>query len=413
MRTRSTTRLAAAIWAATLLLLLADGFLGAPASGTANAADAVSAVVFLLVLVGLTTLGALIAAREPGNAMGWLFVGLALAAALGVVASQYATAALAAGPSPAPAAVLAAALANWLSGPSLYSIFIFVFLVFPNGRPPGPRWRPVLRLAVGSSLTLLLIELFSPGPFVMQFPQVANPLGIAALGDLRGRLEGPVLLLQILLLILAVISLVVRFRQARGDERQQIKWLASGGVAAVAIFASGPIWWSMPGPGDVIWPVLFSLALAVIPVATGIAMLKYRLYAIDILIRRTLVYGVLTGSLLLLYWGGVVLLEGLLRPLTGTSHNELAIVASTLLIAALFTPLRHGIQAFIDRRFYRRKYDAAQTLAAFGTHLRDEVDLAALTGHLITVVDETMQPTAVALWLREAPAGPRPPDQIR
>ena len=215
MRHHPTTRLAAAIWAATLLLLFTDAFLGGPATGATNPADAAAALVFLLVLGGLSSLGALIAAREPANAIGWLFGGLALALELGVVASQYATVAFSAAPAPVPGGAFAAAIANWLTGPSLFSVFIFVFMLFPTGRPPSPRWRPLLRVAVASSAALLLVDVFSPGPFVMQFTQVANPLGIAALGDLRGLLELPLLALQLLLLIAAVVSLVVRFRRTR------------------------------------------------------------------------------------------------------------------------------------------------------------------------------------------------------
>jgi hypothetical protein len=184
-------------------------------------------------------------------------------------------------------------------------------------------------------------------------------------------------------------------------ERQQIKWLAFSGVVFCAVFAAGPFLWALPqSPATAwIWPVLFLAGASTIPVAVGIAILRYRLYDIDLIINRTLVYGSLTAILALVYLGGVVALQGTFRTLTG-QESTLAVVASTLAIAALFNPLRRRIQHFIDRRFYRRKYDAVKTLAAFSAKLRDETDLNALNAELMGVVRETMQPAHASLWLR-------------
>jgi hypothetical protein len=198
-----------------------------------------------------------------------------------------------------------------------------------------------------------------------------------------------------------VISLVVRFRRARGDVRQQIKWFASAAaLTLVWILLFGQA--SLRGLPGVIVALSGLLVIASIPIATGIAILRYRLYDIDLIINRTLVYGSLTVTLVALYFGGIAVLQRAFVLLTG-QQSTLAVVASTLLIAALFTPLRRRIQGFIDRRFYRRKYDAAKTLEAFSTKLRDETDLEALNNDLVGVVRETMQPAHVTLWLRPDP----------
>jgi amino acid transporter len=198
-----------------------------------------------------------------------------------------------------------------------------------------------------------------------------------------------------------VVSLFARFRRARGDERQQIKWFAY--AAALTLF------WTflVEGPPDssrvfeAVTAVVGVFVIPSIPIAAGVAIFRYRLYDIDRIINRTLVYAALTGVLMAVYGGGVVLLQTLFRSLTG-GESTLAIVASTLAIAALFNPLRRGIQDFIDRRFYRRKYDARETLAAFSARLRDETDLETLTGDLVTVVGKTVQPAHVSLWTRPA-----------
>jgi hypothetical protein len=210
----------------------------------------------------------------------------------------------------------------------------------------------------------------------------------------------------------AVISLLVRFRRARGDERQQIKWFTSAAaLSLVWILVFGQA--SLRGLPEVIVALSSLLVIPSIPIATGIAILRYRLYDIDLLINRTLVYGTLTVTLVAVYFGGIVLLQGIgnvvlqvpFRTLTGQADQpQLAIVVSTLVIAALFNPLRRRIQSFIDRRFYRRKYDAAKTLEAFSVKLRDETDLDALSADLVGVVRETMQPAHVSLWLRLDPA---------
>jgi hypothetical protein len=218
-----------------------------------------------------------------------------------------------------------------------------------------------------------------------------NPFGIEGLRDLGVAVATPVFVIGIPTVLLSLTSLVLRFRRSRGEERQQLKWFVYAGVLSV---------------GAVLLPSAASsflqlLVLPLLPVAAGIAILKYRLYDVDIVINRTLVYGALTASLAAVYFGGVTATQVIFRALTGQQEQpQIAIVISTLVIAALFMPLRRRIQGFIDRRFYRRKYDARKTLEAFSAKLRDETDLDALNAALVGVVRETMQPAHVSLWLR-------------
>jgi hypothetical protein len=298
-------------------------------------------------------------------------------------------------------------------------------LLFPDGRLPSRHWRLVAWIAVLAAALTVLGDAFAPGQ-LRTHPYIENPFGVVGvIGSGLTTYEffaaslvlGTALLLMISLI--ALCSLFLRVHRARGDERQQLKWFLYAAVPAVISlspalldamllhFSSNFLLFNTAYNYNVIvsWDFLtYSIYVAVfaaliVPVFTYIAILKYRLYNIDILINRTLVYGSLTATLIALYFGGIVLLQTLFVALTG-QQSTLAVVASTLLIAALFTPLRRRIQSFIDRRFYRRKYDARKTLEAFSAQLRDETDLEALNNDLIGVVRETMQPEHVSLWLR-------------
>jgi hypothetical protein len=273
----------------------------------------------------------------------------------------------------------------------------FFCLLFPDGRPPSHRSRWVGRLALMGGVLLVLGLSLTPGTLdERNYPGVRNPVGVEGAGRL---LEGTTTVgtgLALVALLLAVVSMIVRFRRSIGDERQQLKWVVyAGAVAAggfaLTLFLSGPL-------ANAVFALAF-LAFIGVPVAAGVAILRYRLYEIDLLINRTLVYGTLTAALAMVYVGSVVSLQALFRTLTG-QESQLAVVVSTLAIAALFGPLRRRVQAFIDRRFYRRKYDAAKTLAAFGAKLREETDLETLSDELVAVVRSTMQPAHVSLWLR-------------
>jgi len=293
-------------------------------------------------------------------------------------------------------------------GPAL----TFLLLLFPNGRLPSRRWRPVGWLAVAAMVTLGCGVAFMPGPFP-DYPQIRNPVGLTLLeGSFLAGEGGPLLFLSLVAsIVLSASSMVVRFRRAVGEERQQIKWFAfAAGFAALGWVVNSLAYANVGGTESLFLAVaqlLQLLSLLGIPLAVGIAILKYRLYDIDVIINRTLVYGSLTATLALVYFGCVTATQALFRALTGQQElPQLVVVASTLVIAALFTPLRRRIQSFIDRSFYRSKYDARKTLEDFSVKLRDETDLEALRGDLVEVVSETVQPAHLSLWLRpELPGG--------
>jgi len=284
---------------------------------------------------------------------------------------------------------------SWLWVPGVMLLLVFVPLYFPDGRLVSRRWRWVVRFAVLFSVGDAAIAALSPGE--IQNEGLVNPLGIEALRPFSDLLGALVLAPYFALLFASAASLAVRFRRSGSVERQQIKWLA---LAALAI----PVWFLTNAPivaaSRTLFLVLDAVVVsALIPLAAGVAILRYRLYDIDVIVNRTLVYGSLTASLVLVYLGGVVSLQAALRFLTG-QESTLAVVASTLTIAALFNPLRRRVQSLVDRHFYRSKYDAAKTLAAFGSRLRDETDLDALSGDLVGVASRTVQPEHVSLWLR-------------
>jgi hypothetical protein len=358
-------------------------------------AIAVLAVVFSIV-------GALIASHRPGNPIGWIFCFAALSQGLIIFGEEYATYALLTNPGSLPLGPEASWLKEWIWAPGLGLILVFLPLLFPDGRLPSRRWRWVGWLG---GLSIGLISLGS----ILLWPERGPSL--MGHGGYAEYVVAPVWALVIdfvaipMMLVAgfaAVISLFVRFRRSRGDERQQIKWFASASALTLAfIFA----WEELPNVwGELIEAILALLSILIvpaIPVATGIAILKYRLYDIDRIINRTLVYGSLTVMLALIYFGSVATTQAIFGALTGQEEQpQLAVVVSTLVIAALFMPLRRRIQAFIDRRFYRRKYDARKTLEAFSARLRDETDLEALNDDLVGVVAETMQPAHASLWLR-------------
>jgi hypothetical protein len=281
--------------------------------------------------------------------------------------------------------------------PGVMLLLGFLPLYFPNGRLVSRRWRWVVRLALFSCVTGAALFALSPGEIPVM--GVDNPLGIEALRPVSDLFEPVHLALYFFLWFASAASLVVRFRRSGSLERQQIKWLAFAALAVPVWFlTNAPIEAAVPNLFQVVDALIFS---ALIPVAAGVAILRYRLYDIDVVINRTLVYGSLTAILGVVYFGGVATTQATFRALTDQQQPpQLAIVVSTLVIAALFNPLRRGIQSFIDRRFYRRKYDARKTLEAFSAKLRDETDLEALNAELVGVVRETMQPAHVSMWLR-------------
>jgi hypothetical protein len=352
-----------------------------------------------VIVVVLGTLGALVAARRPEHPVGWLFAGIGLAGAVQLVAGNYAMAARA---DPAlPAGDIAAVAAEELRITGL-GMVAAVMLLFPTGRLPSPRWRPVAWAGAAGLLGHLAAEGLTPGRGE-QLLGYENPFGLEArtgLLRLLGALEG----LFLLAVLAAIGSLVVRFRRARGGERQQLKWFVYTAVVALAVLVAASVALAdlmAHGPlGSILWgatPVALAAAVAV-------AVLRYRLYEIDRLVNRTLVYGLLTVLLGAVYAAGVFAAGRLLDPADGRS--ELAVAASTLAVAALFQPARRRVQELVDRRFDRRRYDGARTVAAFSARMRDELDLDTLSSELLAVVDRTVQPSGMSLWLR--PGSDRP-----
>jgi hypothetical protein len=372
---------------------------------------AVGDLVGFVSFLAFPVVGALIASRHPRNPIGWICLADGLLwMLLGVIDSYYRYGVAKPGSVPFPVAI--GTLANqWLWMPTVGLLGIYLLLLFPDGRLPSRRWRPLAWLSGAAIVLLSVIEGLAPGPLENQ-GGVPNPFGLERFPWL---VDVALVMLPLLpLCILAsALSLVLRYRRSGGEVRQQIKWIAfvasfAGLVYLIVMVSQLFLAPMMVGKGGrlpplPLWFELLStvavLGFAGVPVAIGFAVLKYRLYEIDLIINRTLVYGSLTATLVAAYFGSVVLLQGALRALTGEG-SQLAVVASTLAIAALFNPLRRRIQGFIDRRFYRRKYDARKTLEAFSAKLRDETDLNALNAELVGVVRETMHPAHVGLWLR-------------
>lgn len=402
--TRAASRIAWSIWALSLVVLGLGGVLRFLNSSTPTAGMRESPVFdagFLLLSMAFATVGALIVSRRTGNLIGWVFCALGLSLPLSSAGEEYALYALKTHPGALPGGEAIDWAAGWFGGPILFAMAAFVFLFFPDGRLLSRRWRPAVWANV-AAIVLLLAWHFKPGPIGnLTLVKVVNPFGIAGAGSLLDPLGSVGVFLTLAAAIAGAVSLMLRLRRAGGDERQQLKWFVFAGAIFCAMFAAGPVLWSLPAsPGtDWVWPALFLAGTSTIPAATGIAILKYRLYDIDRIINRTLVYALLTAVLTALYFGGVVFLQGALRTFTG-QESQLAVVASTLAIAALFQPLRRRIQGFIDRRFYRKKYDAEKTLEAFSARLRNEVDLDTLTTDMVSVVQETLQPEHASMWLR-------------
>jgi hypothetical protein len=349
--------------------------------------------------------GALIASRRPRNAIGWILLAEGLLWMFLGMTDYYGLYGVAR-PGSVPFPVGVAGINNFMWVPAVGLLGTYVFLLFPDGMLPSARWRPLAWLSGAVILWVSVGTALAPGP-LQNLGGVQNPFGL--LQPWMMPVFWAALPLLPLCMVASVLSLVLRYRRSRGEERQQIKWIAFAAsfvgllylIAMVCAFifpsgswfqAGSPLWLDLLG-----YAALISFTL--VPIAVGFAVLRYRLYEIDIIINRTLVYGLLTVSLALVYFGGVTGLQRLLAPAVG-QDGQLAIVASTLAIAALFNPLRRRIQELVDRRFYRRKYDARKTLEEFGAKLRDETDLEQLNGELLSVVAATMQPEHVSLWLR-------------
>jgi len=366
--------------------------------------------VFMLPFLAFPLVGALIASRRPKNPIGWICLAVGLLWMLNIMSGGYAIYGLLANPGsvPFPAAI---GLQGELMGPATVGLLgTYLILLFPDGRLPSGRWRPLAWLS-GTILALGSVgNALAPGP-LPDLGGVRNPFGLEGYPWMSGARDAVNLLLSLCMLASAL-SLVLRYRRSGGEVREQIKWIAFA-ASLVALGVSGAVVLGTFAPyaaGEThpLWLGLLedaiTLSFAGVPIAVGFAILKYRLYDIEVIVNRTLVYGTLTAMLAAVYFGGVAMIQSIFRVITGQEEQpQLAVVVSTLVIAALFNPLRRRIQSFIDRRFYRRKYDAAKTLEAFSAKLRDETDLERLGEDLVGVVTETMQPEQVSLLLRPDP----------
>jgi hypothetical protein len=358
--------------------------------------------------------GALIASRRPDNAIGWICLAVGLLWMLIGVSDFYGVYGVAR-PGSVPFPVVVAGINNFMWVPAVGLLGTYLLLLFPDGRLPSSRWRPLAWLS-GTVIVLASVGvMLSPGP-LQDLAGVRNPFGLEGQHWLTSA-GYTVLPLLPLCMLASALSLVLRFRRSRGEERQQIKWIAFAASVVVVVYLIAMVasllspaatWFAGRSPS---WLSLLQtaalLSLSAIPIAVGFAVLRYRLYDIDIIINRALVYVSLTATLALIYVGGVVVVQAMVRAVSG-QESSLAVVVSTLAIAALFVPLRRRVQGFVDRSFYRRKYDARKTLEAFSTTLREETDLDALSRHLVGAVKETMQPTHASLWLRYPDKSKRP-----
>jgi hypothetical protein len=386
-------RLAWGMAALAALVLLAGWALSLAASSLE--ASTLTALV-AAIAIGFAGVGALIASRHPANPIGWLFCAIGVAGSLMSLARGYSEYWLAGEAASTTLGELAAAYGDVSWIPAILPAATFLLLLFPNGRLPSRRWRPVAWCA-GLGIALLFVgDITDPG-LLEDYPELANPYGVDS--PLLELVQALGALLFLVALVGSPLSLVLRYRRAGRLERQQIKWLALAGAVAVATLVIAVVAWDLLGEAVANGAIM--LSIVALPVAAGVAILRYRLYDIDVVINRTLVYGLLTAVLAGAYVASVLLLQLVLSP-----SSDLAIATSTLAVAALFRPARGRIQAGVDRRFYRRRYDAQRTLEAFSARLRDEVELPALTGELAAVVHQTMQPAHVSVWLRAPELGP-------
>jgi hypothetical protein len=411
MTRRATTVTATSLWAVSVILVAVTVLLIAGSRDVQMPAGFDTAgVVETVRYLAATTVGAILAARRPRNPIGWLVLALGISLVIYPFVAMYTATGLFVTPGRLPGVRQIAWIGNWVWVPA-HACTALMLLLFPDGRPPSPRWRPVAWTIGVAGGAALIGAACQPGPLEVVLlvreaevaAQLTNPVGVAVLGQLFE----PFLLVLLLGAAVGAAALLLRFRRARGVERQQLKWVAysallfgiqQGGLALARLAGL------VPDTGMAWLEVVDTFTFIFSFVAIAVAVLRYRLYEIDRLINRTLVYVLVTVLLGAVYAGGVFSLGRLLNPVTGQSAP--AVAASTLAVAALFQPARRRVQALVDRRFNRRRYDAAKTVEAFSARLRDQVDLDTLAAELLMVVDQAMQPTRASLWLRQSAETP-------
>ena len=384
----ATAAVAVAIGAGAAAFLLVPARAGVPGPSV-SAFQAVSNAAFLVVT---PILGAFLIHRRPGNVIGWLFIHLSLWLGLGFFADGLARHA-----PPLPVVGLITAAGSSLGTLGFVALILLVEL-FPTGGLPSARWRVLPALAILGGALEFLAGALAVAPIRPIVPDLPTPLArpdLAAFLDIIGIVGSVVLLVA---LLGAASLIVVRFRQARGVERQQLKWFAWAASVIAILLAAGIVTSPLGALSDTFWSLALA-SLLLLPVASTIAILRYHLYDIDRIISRTVLYAAVTGILALVFVGTILVSQTVLASFF--SGNSVAVAASTLVVAALFQPLRRRVQSVVDRRFNRSRYDAERTVAEFGAHLRDEVDLGALRHDLVTTIDETLQPTRTGVWLRD------------
>ncbi len=364
---------------------------------------------FAVVVLAFPLVGLAVLVRQPHNRVGWLLEVVGLSWALPGLIDAYAHYGLVVAPGSVPGPEVAAAIneGSWTWG--ILTMGVFLILLFPDGHLPGPRWRVVAWLAGAAALLAPVAIALAPGTLEeAPVPGIVNPLAVEALEPAVLALSAVSLPLVPICIVAAAVSLGQRLRRSEGIQRQQIKWLATAGGLVAALFAvalSGTLIAELAtggSPGILPLPVRAMqeasiLSFLLLPLAIGAAILRYRLFDIDLVINRALVYGSLTATLAAFYLGSVLLLQQVLRPLT--NESDLAVAGSTLAVAAVFGPARRRIQRTVDRRFFRRRYDAARALDAFAGRLRQQVDLDAVGAELLAACRETVQPTQASVWL--------------
>jgi hypothetical protein len=386
----------AAMFAAAALLSVLDGI---PRSVAADLS-------FIVVLLAFPLTGLLILRRQPRNTIGWLLVGIGCVWGVGGFGDNYATYGLLVDPGSLPGPAVGALVASGIWAPAIGLMGTFLILLYPDGHLPSPGWRPVAWLSGVTILTLTIVLYLYPGELVeAPTPGLTNPLALESAQPVLEAALGVLLPLFALCFVACAVGLVRRFRRSRGVERQQLKWLATAGAVVASVFLISIVMSAVATPAgrEPAWLLVLNqlsfLLWALLPISIGIAILRHGLYSIDVVINRALVYGSLTASLALAYLGSVLLLQLVLSPLT--DQSDLAVAVSTLAVAAVFRPARARIQDVVDRRFYRGRYDAARTLESFSERLRHEVDLESVSADMRDVVQQTVQPIHVSLWLRD------------
>ena len=408
MMRRTSTRVAWSLCAVSVVMAVAGLLFGFANRNTPSPFDygtkggAAAAIVALL---AFPVVGALIASRQPNNAIGWLCLVSGMIMQISSVSREYASLALDPHPGSPPGYVVIGWVGNWIWPASFGLAATFLVLLFPDGRLPGKRWLSVAWLSAAGIVAVCVTLAFTPGR--MENLPLQNPFPLEWAKPLLEFLSLGIVLLP-LTFVASAVAMVGRFRRSRGQERQQLKWFSSAASIVAFLFLLQVTVSFLNGSIEDFRNTSFSqrllqdavtVSFAAIPVATGIAILRYRLYDIDRIINKTLVYGVVTVLLALGYLGGVLLAQAVL-PVTDDSPALVAI--TTLAVVALFRPLRSRVQDLIDRRFYRRRYDAARTIESFGSRLRQETDLDSLRAELLGLVTDTMQPAHASLWLRRS-----------